>query len=279
MTLKIVTDSACDVPEELAKALEITVVPVYINIGDKSYLDGVELSRRDFYQNLPTYPIYPTTAAPASGTFAETYEKLAREGATEIISIHLADSLSATCNNARLGVEAANGVRVTVFDSTQITIGAGLLVITAAEMAKNGRSAAEVIAALQTRTSKTRIFGMIETLDSLRRSGRASWAQFGLGTLLQIKPVMMVHNGEVSVVAKIRTSKKAMQQMLDMVAELGPFEKLAVIHVNDPKTAAELQQQAAHLFPKEFPPIIMETTPAIGTHLGLGAVGFAGISA
>lgn len=277
MSIKVVTDSACDVPPDIAEALGITVIPVYINIGDRGYLDGVELSRREFYQNLPNYPIYPTTAAPAIGAFSETYERLAKEGASEILSIHLANNLSATCNNARLGRQAFTGVPVTIFDSTQITIGAGLLVITAAEAANRGCSMAEIVSLLQERITRTRVFGVIETLESLRRSGRVSWAQFGLGTLLQIKPLMMIHQGEVSVIAKIRTSKKAIQQMLEMVTELAPFEKLAVLHVNALETAVELQQQAASLFPHT--PILIETTPAIGTHLGLGAAGFAGISA
>lgn len=279
MNVKIVADSACDVPEHLAAELGITIVPVYINIGEKSYREGVEISREEFYKKLPNYPTYPTTAAPAVGTFTAVYEELATQGATDILSIHIASSLSATYNSARLGAESVSSAAVNIFDSEQITSGSGLLVLTAAEAAKAGKSVPEIVALLQERVSRTRVFGMIDTLDSLRRSGRANWAQFGLGTLLQIKPVMMIHRGEVSVAAKIRTRKKALAHTIELMQQLGPLERLAIIHVNDPDAAEELRQMTQNLFNTQYPPMITGITPAIGTHLGLGAVGFACIAA
>jgi DegV family protein with EDD domain len=279
MTVKIVADSACDVPEHLAAELGITIVPVYINIGEESYREGVEISREEFYQKLPHYPIYPTTAAPAVGTFTAVYEELAAQGASDILSIHIASALSATYNAARLGAESAEGINVTIFDSEQITIGSGLLVLTAAEAAKAGKSVPEIVALLKERAPRTRVFGMIDTLDSLRRSGRVNWAQFGLGTLLQIKPVMMIHRGEVSVVARIRTRKKALAHTIELMQQLGPLERLAIIHVNAPDAAEELRQMTQDLFDTQHPPITVGITPAIGTHLGLGAVGFACIAA
>jgi DegV family protein with EDD domain len=278
MTIRIVTDSACDVPEALARELNITVVPVYINIGDDSYLEGVELPRHTFYQQLPGYKSYPTTAAPAVGAFAETYKRLAAEGATEIISIHVASKLSAILNAARLGAEAQNAVPILLFDSQQITLGAGLLIILAAEMAAAGHSSGEIITMLEERVKRAYVFGMLDALEALRRSGRVNWAQFGLGTLLQLKPVMMIHQGAVSVVAKIRTRKRSIEHALKMVAELGPFERLAILHVNAPEAAEFLRQQSGHLFPIGQPPITAEITPAIGIHLGLGAIGFACIT-
>ncbi|MCP4424076.1 MAG: DegV family protein [Chloroflexi bacterium] len=278
MMIKIVTDSACDVPEAIAVELGITIVPVYINIGEESYLEGVELPRQTFYRQLSGYEQYPTTAAPASGTFTETYERLAREGATEILSLHVASGLSATLNAARLGAKAQTAVPVTLFDTQQITLGSGLLIIMAAEMAAAGRSLAEIVTALNQRVQRAYVFGMLETLEALRRSGRVGLAQFSLGTLLQIKPVMMIHQGVISVAAKIRTRKRAVQYALQAVAGLSPYERLAVIHVNAPEAAEQLRQRAAHLFPQGHPPLTMEITPAIGIHLGLGAVGFACIT-
>ncbi|PIE80443.1 MAG: hypothetical protein CSA11_08215 [Chloroflexi bacterium] len=275
MTLKIVTDSACDVPHDMAEALDITIIPVYINIGEKGYLEGVDITRESFYENLFSYPVYPTTAAPAIGTFTQVYEQLAQEGATEILSIHLADSISSTCNSARLGAEAAEGIAVTVYDSHQITLGAGLLVIIAAQAMKAGKSLDEIVALLDERIARTRVFGMIDNLDSLRKSGRVSWAEFGLGSLLRIKPVMMIQADNISVIAKIRTRKKALKQTIQMVSEFSPFEHLAIIHVNAPQMAETLRRQALDLFETDHPPFIMEVTPAIGVHLGIGAVGFA----
>jgi DegV family protein with EDD domain len=278
MTISIVTDSACDVPEELAREKGITVVPVYVNTGDRSYLEGVELSREEFYDNLIHYPVYPTTAAPASGAFQETYERLGREGTTEILSIHIASGLSATYNAARLGAESARGVRVTLLDTKQITLGAGLLVLLAAEAVADGLEMDEIVDMLNQRVKRTLVFGMIDDLTALRRSGRVSWAEFGLGTLLHIKPVMMIHESVVSVAAKIRTRKRAMAQMVNMVEEFGPFERLAIIHVNAPDAALELAARAKHMIPQDHPSITAGIGPAIGTHLGLGAVGFACIS-
>jgi DegV family protein with EDD domain len=278
MSIKVVTDSACDVPEHLAFELGITVVPVYVNIGDRSYLEGIELSRQEFYTRLSAYPVYPTTAAPASGAFKETYERLTAEGASEILSIHIAANLSATYNSARLGAEAAESVPVMLFDTKQIALGAGLLVLTAAEAAKAGHPMDEIVALLAKRVERTRVFGMIDDLSALRRSGRVSWAEFGLGTLLNIKPVMMIHQGEITVVAKIRTRNKAVARMLDMVRELGPFERMAIIHVSAPDAADTLRRQAAQLLPNGRSVISAGITPAIGTHLGLGAVGLACIT-
>lgn len=278
MTLKIVTDSACDVPQEIADALDITIIPVYINIGETGYREGVDITREAFYKNLSDYPEYPTTAAPAIGTFTQVYEQLAAEGATEILSIHLADSISATYNTARLGAEAAEGVAVTVFDSHQITVGAGLLVVIAAEAVAAGKPLAAVVQLLNERVPRSRVFGMIDNLEALRRSGRVNWAQFGLGTLLRIKPVMMIQADDISVVAKIRTRKRAISHTIDMVSAFSPFERIAIIHVNAPALAETLRQKAVDLFQTEHPPFIMEVTPAIGVHLGIGAVGFACIA-
>ncbi len=150
-----------------------------------------------------------------------------------------------------------------------------MLVILAAEAAAAGSTVAEIVAMLHERVSRTHVFGMIVDLDALRRSGRVSWAEFGLGTLLQIKPVMMIHQGEISVVGKIRTQNRATKRMLKVVGDLGVCERIAIIHVNAPEAAHQLSKQASHLLPNDETSIIMNITPAIGTHLGLGAIGFA----
>ena len=281
MTIKIVTDSACDVPPELADQLDITVVPVYINVGEMSYLEGVDITREQFYGRLPSYAHYPTTAAPATGTFTQLYERLTAAGATQILSMHIAHDLSATFNAARIGAATAESAPVTLFDTRQITLGAGLLVLLAAEAVAAGQTLAEILTMLNERVSRTRVFGMIDSLDSLHRSGRVSWAQFGIGSLLQIKPIMMIADGVISAAAKVRTRKRALSQMLKMVSELAPFERLAIIHVNAQEAAEELYQLSSALFANQSKaaPMIQGVTPAVGTHLGVGAVGFAAVAA
>jgi DegV family protein with EDD domain len=280
MTIRVVTDSTCDIPPETAEAYGIVVVPAYINVGDHSYLDGVELSRTQFYEQLPDYKTPPTTAAPASGTFAEAYKKLAGEGATAIISIHVATSLSGVLNSARLGAEAVEEViPVTLFDSMQLSMGLGLQAITAAKAASEGLSTAEIVTMLEERRSRTHVFAQLDTLEFLRRSGRVNWAEFGIGTLLQIKPLIHVYNGQVEMREKIRTSKRAMAQMIQYAAELGPLESLALLHTHAPDKLDMFRQQTTHLYPSGDTPLAVEVTPAIGAHVGPGGLGIACITA
>ncbi len=279
MTTRIVTDSTCDIPPETAEQYGIIVVPAYINIGEQSYLDGVDLTRARFYEQLPGYKIPPTTAAPASGSFAESYKQLANAGATEIISIHVATSLSGVLNSARLGAEMVEDIiPVTMFDSMQLSMGLGLQAITAAIAANKGKTTTEIIPMLEERRGRTHVFAQLDTLEFLRRSGRVNWAEFGIGTLLQIKPLIHVHNGEVKMRDKIRTSKRAMNQMIQYAAELGPLESIALLHTHAIDKLDMFRQQTRHLYPSNGEPLAVEVTPAIGAHVGPGGLGLACIT-
>jgi len=133
MTIRIVTDSTCDLPPDVLARYGITVVPLYINIGDRGYLDGIDLSREEFYQQLSDPARLPSTAAPGTEMFRRTYEELASENATEILSIHVSGTLSATLSHARLGAAGVKEIPVTVFDSEQLSLGTGFLVMAAAK--------------------------------------------------------------------------------------------------------------------------------------------------
>jgi DegV family protein with EDD domain len=280
MTTRIVTDSTCDIPPETAEQYGIIVVPAYINIGEQSYLDGVDLTRAQFYEQLPGYKTPPTTAAPASGSFAESYKQIAETGATEIISIHVATSLSGVLNSARLGAEMVKDIiPITMFDSMQLSMGLGLQAITAAIAANEGKTTAEIISMLEERRGRTHVFAQLDTLEFLRRSGRVNWAEFGIGTLLQIKPLIHVHNGEVKMRDKIRTSKRAMNQMIQYAAELGPLESIALLHTHAIDKLDMFRQQTRHLYPSNDEPLAVEVTPAIGAHVGPGGLGLACITA
>lgn len=280
MTIRVVTDSTCDIPAATAEQYGIVIVPAYINVGDESYLDGVELSRKQFYEQLPGYQSPPTTAAPASGTFAESYKKLAAEGATAVISIHVAASLSGVLNAARLGAEMVEEVvPVTLFDSMQLSMGLGLLAMTAAKGAEAGKTTAEIITMLEERRARTHVFAQLDTLEYLRRSGRVNWAEFGIGTLLQIKPLVHVYNGKVEMRDKIRTSKRAVAQMIQYAAELGPLESIALLHTDAADKLEMFRQQTQHLYPANEAPVAVEVTPAIGAHIGPGALGIACVTA
>lgn len=275
MTIRVVTDSTCDLPPELTQAYGITVLPTYINVGQESYLDGVELTRQEFYERLPHFEAHPTTAAPPVGVFADAYRELASQGGTAILSIHLASSLSGLLNSARLGGEAVEEIEVTVFDSQQLTMGLGFLALKAARLAEEGRSLAQIVAHLEEEVERTHVFALLDTLEYLRRSGRVSWAEFGVGTLLRIKPLLHVYRGEVRILEKVRTRGRALKHLMDHVADLGPLQEVALLHTANTDGVSSLRQEAEHLFPEEYQPVAVEVTPTIGAHVGPGALGFA----
>jgi DegV family protein with EDD domain len=278
MSIRIVTDSNCDLPEELIAEYGITVVPFYINIGSRSYLDAVEMSRQEFYEGLADFETHPMTSVPGPGAFVEIFEELAAGGATEILAIHISSSLSAMVNSARLAAEEWDKLPVTVFDSGNLTLGTGLQVVTAARAAAEGRSMADIVALLEDQAARTYCFAALDTVEFLRRSGRLTRFQYGLASVLQIKPLLKMHAGEPEM-ERVRTTNGATERVIELVRELGPLEELAVVHTHAPERAESLHQQARALFPEGKTPLWAEVTPVIGAHIGPGAAGFVAIQA
>jgi len=276
MTIKVVTDSTCDLPEEIIAEYGITVVPLYINFGNQSYLDGVELSRKEFYERLPDSDPPPTTAIPGPQMVLQAYEKLAAEGATEILSIHISVSLSGTVNVARLAAQEAS-VPVTVLDSGTLSMGTGFLVWTAAEAAAEGRPMDEIVALLEEQGSRTRVFAALDTLEFLRRSGRMNRVMAALGGWLQMKPLLKMYDGNPTA-EKVRTTEHATNRLISLLSDLVPLEKVALVHTHALDRAEELRQKVQHLLP-EGELLSVDITPVFGTHLGPGAVGFACVTA
>lgn len=276
MSIRIVTDSNCDLPQEVIDRYNIVVVPFYINVGTQSYLDGVEMSHADFYEGLPNFRTHPTTSVPGPGAFVEVYEQLAGEGATQVLSIHIGASLSAMVNSARLAAEETGAVPVTVFDSGNLTLGTGLQVIAAARAAAEGRTVDEIVALLEDMARRTYCFAALDTLEYLRRSGRLSRFQWGLGAALRIKPILKMNNGEVEM-ERVRTERRSLERVIELVEEVGPLEDLVLVHTHHTERARQLRAQAGHLFPDGASDLTAEVTPVIGSHIGPGAVGFIAI--
>jgi DegV family protein with EDD domain len=278
VSIRVVTDSNCDLPKDLVAECGITVVPLYINVGTDSYLDGVDMSREEFYEGLPHFRSHPTTSAPSPGQVYQVYKRLAAEGATHILSIHIASSLSAVVNSARLAAEELTEVPITVFDSGQLTLGTGLQVLSAARAAADGASVDEIVASLKEQGGRTYAVAALDTLEFLRRSGRLSRFEAGLGSLLQVRPLLKMHNGDMDM-ERARTRRRAVDRVIELVAELGPLEELALVHTHVPERVETLRQQAQHLFPESNMPLVAEVTPVIGAHVGPGAVGFVAVKA
>jgi DegV family protein with EDD domain len=276
MSIKIVTDSTCDLPAALIDEYDITVIPLYINVGSKGYLDGIELSRQDFYTLLPDCDPLPTTAVPGSDKFKQVYQALADQGATQILSIHISHSLSATADVARVAAQETTAVSVTVIDSGQLSLGCGFMVETAAKAARDGRSMTEIIALIKQQGERTHVIAALDTLEFLRRSGRMNSIVAGLGSLLQVKPILKMHLGQPTS-ERVRTSSKAIQRLITLLAEQAPLERVAMVHTNAASKADALRQNIQHLLPAGKI-LSVDITPVLGTHLGPGAVGYACIT-
>ena len=278
MTVRIVTDSTCDLPAETIARYGIHVVPLYINVGKEGYLDGVDMTRAEFYHRLPTFPHHPSTAVPSTERFRAAYNTLADEGASEVLSIHISIALSAVVDVARLAARETTSVPVTVIDSHQLSLGSGFLVETAAKMAAAGSSAAEIEVALNAQIQRSHVFAALDTLEYLKRSGRMNKYLAGFATLLQLKPILTMHNGKPGT-ERVRTRDRAMRRLVEMLAAVGPLERIAIVHAHAlPERIAELRALAAHLLP-QGDILTEEITPVIGAHIGPGALGFAVVSA
>lgn len=276
MTVRIVTDSTCDLPLEVISRLGIYVLPLYINVGSESYLDGVDISREEFYQKLPSFRDQPTTAVPSPQKFRAIYNALADEGATEVLSIHISQTLSGICDVARVAARETTSVPVTVFDSRQLSLGTGFLVQTAAELARTGMTVAEILPRLEAQIKRTHAGAALDTLEFLRRSGRMNAALSTIGELLQLKPILKMFDGQ-SGVERVRTRKNALKRLEEMVRSFAPFEKIAFLHTNATELAHELMNEVKELLP-DFEIWFEQVNPVLGAHLGPGVVGFVCIS-
>jgi DegV family protein with EDD domain len=278
LSLRIVADSTCDLPQAIVDEYGIAVIPLVINANGLSYLDGVDLLRQEFYERLPHFKSSPTTAVPGIGAFRNVYERLAAEGAREILSIHIASSLSAVADTARLAAQEVGAAKVTVLDSGQLSLGTGLMVLTAAEAARDGAPMRDLLDRLADQGQRTHVIAALDTVEFLRRSGRVSGFQSGIATLLKVKPLLTMHNGRAGS-ERTRTRARALRRVIELTAALGPLERLALLHTNAPREAEALAEQARHLFPQGQALLSANVTSVIGSHIGPGAVGFACIAA
>jgi len=276
MTVRVMTDSTCDLPADVVSRLGIRVLPLYIHIGNQDFLDGIDMTREEFYKKLPGFPSHPTTAVPSPLKFHAIYDAFADEGASEVLSIHISSSLSAIANVARAAAAETTSVPVTVLDSQSLSLGTGFLVQTAAELAQTGRTVKDILAALENQIKRTHVWAALDTLQFLRRSGRMNGVLSTIGELLQIKPLLKMNDG-IYGVEKVRTRKTAVSRLLEMLHIYKPFEKLAFLHSEALEQAKFLRDEVRDLLPNTETWIEV-VNPVLGAHLGPGVVGFACVS-
>ncbi len=275
MKIAIVTDSTADVPEDLAEELGIHIVPNYIILHGQSMEDGKGISRQDFYEQLPESTPLPTTSTAPIGAYSNLYERLFKQGYDSIISIHAAEKLSGIINAAR-GAASAFGERIKVIDSQQVSLGLGFQVLAAAESASLGLPIHAIQAHLDDLRKRVRLVAMLDTLEYVRRSGRVSWARASLGSLLRIKPFVELRNGIVYSLGEARTRRKGLERLYKMLSDLGPLERLAVLHSNAEAEARQFLEEVLQRLNIRlaFPPLVVNVTTIIGTHVGPNGIGF-----
>jgi len=257
----------------MASHLDITVIPCNVHFGKETYLDGVNLTRQQFYEKLAVATELPTTSAPGIGVFAETYRRLL-ETADGVVAIHVASALSAVYNAARLGAEKLDQTRIAVLDSKTVSMGLGWLAVLAARAAREGLNLDQVVERVQDATPRTRLVAAINTMTYLWHSGRVHWGTAFLGTLLDIKPIVEAREGIVRAIARVRTRKKALAHLRQLLEEMGPVQELAVLHTQEPELAGQFADDIADLFPRERMAIV-EVGTIVGTHVGPGGIGVA----
>jgi DegV family protein with EDD domain len=274
--IKVVTDSTCDLPPDLVQRHDIRVIPMTITIEDHAYYDGVDITREEYYARLPQLKVLPTTAASSAGEFETVYRQC---GDAEIVSLHIALGLSSIINVARLAAKASRQ-RVTLIDSHSVSMGLGWQVVAAAEAAEAGGTLADILAVVASVQKRVHFYALLDTLEYLRRGGRANAMVAAVSDFLQIKPLIQVADGQVSSLTRLRTHSRGMDELVKSVEQFAPLERLAVVHTNSLAEARRLAERVAHcLLPTASPAVITDATVIVGTHAGPGAVGFAVVSA
>jgi DegV family protein with EDD domain len=271
--VKVVTDSASDIPADIARELGITIVPCNVHFGERTYRDGVDLSGEEFLNRMATSPILPTTSQPAVGVFEEAYRRLAQE-TDQIVSINLPKKLSATYNSALLAAQALPELEIVILDSTQVCMAQGWLAIIAARAARQGMGLAEIVALVEDTIPRLRLIALLDTLEYVRRGGRIGKASALLGTLLNVKPLIQVLDGEALPLENVRTRQKALRRLVEIVGDLGPLQEVAVMHANAPATVQQLVEMLAPFHPPDRI-LVGQVGAILGTHAGPGAVGVA----
>lgn len=275
MKIGIVTDSTADISSEQALSNDIRIVPAILVIDGRSLEDGRGITREELYRQLPTMKTLPTTAAPATGSFQTVYDALFKEGVDQICSIHVASNLSSIYNSAIIAAKNF-GTRVHVIDSRHLTLGIGYQVLAAAEAAKSGKAINDVKKAIEDIQKRIHLVAMLDTLEYVRRSGRVSWARSNLGNLLQLKPFLGINNGQVIRLGETRTRQKGIERLQKMLSDLGPLEKLAVLHTNAEQDALQFSTLFKDAVKQH--PLIVNVTSVIGVHVGPNGLGFVAVT-
>ena len=273
MTVRVVTDSTADLPPEMAAELGIEVVPLNVHFGTDTYRDNIDLSADEFYQRLVSSPRTPTTSQPSVGAFLEVYQKALDEGAEGIVSVHISAKLSGTWNSAVQAREQLDDPsRVEVVDTQQASMGLGWVAVAAAKAAQAGGSLEEVASAAKSAGGKVRAIFLVDTLEYLQKGGRIGKAQAMFGSVLAIKPLLTLENGEVHPMERVRTRGKGVARLVQLVQEAAPLQSLAVLYTTTEDEARALAERLAPCVPSGQV-VVGRLGTVVGTYAGPGLLG------
>lgn len=273
----LVTDSMVQLPAGTAEKYNISIVPVIVIFGNKSYREGVEISTEEFYHRLAEADALPTTTQPSPGDFQRVYEPLVAKGA-DIISIHPPETLSGTINSARQAAAMVEGARITPVEIPWLASAQGFVVLEAAKAIEAGANYEEVLRRIDQLVPRLNLIFALDTLEYLQKGGRIGGAQALLGTLLRIKPILYLKDGRVEPLDRVRTWGRVPDRLLEIMADrLGPGKSpvhVGIVHARNEEDAAKLEAQIHEAF-NVAELFISEIGPVVGTHTGPGALGVA----
>lgn len=269
MTVKVVTDSSADLPDQLAKELGISVVPIYVRFGEEVYHDRVTITEDEFYQRLEHDPVHPSTVQPGPQDFLEVYRKLSPK-ADGIVSIHISAKLSGTCNSALMAKDMMETeCPIEVIDTQSVSMGLGLVVIAAATMAGAGEGMDKIVEEIKQTIPQIHLLAMFDTLKYLLLGGRIGKAKALLGSILSVKPMISLKDGEVVPAGQARSRAKGMDKLFDFVKDTANIQDLAVVYNTIPDEAQALAERIGSVFDRKK--IRMARIgPALGAHMGPG---------
>jgi DegV family protein with EDD domain len=276
--IRVLSDSACDVPEEIARRLDIDIVSLTIRFGDEEFTDRVDLTPSQFWSKCKKSKTLPETAAPSPGAFKTAYERAKSDGCEGVIVLTLSAALSATHQSAVLAAEAVSGeIPVRVVDTKAVSMAQGLLVIEIAEQAQGGATLDELVEHAEALTAKVGVVAMLDTLEHLMKGGRVGGARALLGQVLSIKPLLELKDGVVAEAGRQRTRAKALAAIVEVVRSHAPLRRLALVH-GDSSEVKALEALSAGIS-SEFELIVTDMGPVVGTHGGPGIIGLCWIEA
>jgi DegV family protein with EDD domain len=270
-SIGVVTDSTADLQPAVQERLGVAVVPLIINWDGQTYRDRIDLTQADFYRRLRTSKSLPRTGSPSLVAFETAFREQLKQHDT-VVSVNLAARLSGTYEVARRAAESVDPQRIAVVDSGSVSVCLGWLAETAADLARQGAALAEIVERLEEVRGRVRILALLETLEFLQRGGRIGRAAALAGTLLSVKPILTVKDGEVAPVERVRTMNGALRRLVELVVAQGPVERLGVIDADAATNAAEVEKQLRQRYP-DLTVERGELGPVVGTHGGPGVVG------